>query len=122
MSTQPAIACTLAELEMPARRAQMAVLGRDLVGAEVQGAHAVLRFGPAAGTREAAHAVLRFRPAAGTRERLAAFVAAESRCCAFLRMQLRDDADALVLTIDGPAGSEPVVGELVAAFTAAQGA
>jgi hypothetical protein len=106
MSTQPAIACTLAELEMPARRAQMAVLGRDLVGAEVQ----------------AADAVLRFRPAAGTRERLAAFVAAESRCCAFLRMQLRDDADALVLTIDGPAGSEPVVGEVVAAFTAAQGA
>jgi hypothetical protein len=35
-------------------------------------------------------------------------------------MQLRDDADAVVLAIDGPAGSEPVVGELVAAFTAAQ--
>jgi hypothetical protein len=105
MSTQPPIACTLTEAEMPARRAQMGALGRDLVGAEAQ----------------AAHAVLRFRPAPGTRERLAAFVAAESRCCAFLRMQLRDD-DALTLTIDGPAGSEPVVGELVAACTAAQGA
>jgi hypothetical protein len=106
MSPQPPIACALTEAEMPARRAQMGALGRDLVAAEAQGAHAVLRF----------------RAAAGTRERLAAFVAAESRCCAFLRMQLRDDGEALALTIDGPAGSEPVVGELVAALTAAPGA
>ena len=62
------------------------------------------------------HAVLRFRQAPATRERAAAFVAAESRCCAFLRMQLRDDPDALTLTIDGPPGSEPVVAEMVAAF------
>jgi len=59
-------------------------------------------------------AVVRLRPAAGTRERVAAFVAAESRCCAFLRMELREDPEALTLTIDGPAGSEPVVRELVA--------
>jgi hypothetical protein len=60
--------------------------------------------------------VVRLRPAAGTRERVAAFVAAESRCCAFLRMELREDPEALTLTIDGPAGSEPVVRELVAAL------
>jgi len=98
MTTQPPIACTLTEAERPARRAEMTVIARDLVSAETH----------------AAHAVVRLRPAAGTRERVAAFVAAESRCCAFLRMELREDPEALTLTIDGPAGSEPVVRELVA--------
>ena len=100
MTTEPPIACTLTAAEMPVRRGQMATIARDLVCAEVREGHAVLRFAPAAATRE----------------RVAAFVAAESRCCAFLRMELRDDPDALTLTIDGPPGSEPVVGELVAAF------
>jgi hypothetical protein len=100
MSTEPPIACTLSASEMPARRAEMAAIAADLVSADVHEAHAVLRFGPA--------------PA--TRERVAAFVAAESRCCAFLRMQLRHDPEALTLTIDGPAGSEPVLGEMVAAL------
>jgi hypothetical protein len=100
MTPEPPIACTLSKAERPARRAETTVIGRDLVSAETH----------------AAHAVVRFRPAAGTRERVAAFVAAESRCCAFLRMQLREDPDALTLTIDGPAGSEPVVRELVAAL------
>jgi hypothetical protein len=100
MPTPAPIACTLTAADRPARRAQMTAIARDLVSAE---AHA-------------AQAVLRFRPAAGTREGVAAFVAAESRCCAFLRMQLRDDPDALTLTIDGPPGSEPVVAEMVAAF------
>jgi len=98
MTTESPIACTLTEAERPARRAEMTVIARDLVSAETH----------------AAHAVVRLRPAAGTRERVAAFVAAESRCCAFLRMELREDPEALTLTIDGPAGSEPVVRELVA--------
>jgi hypothetical protein len=100
MTPEPPIACTLTDAERPARRAEMTAIARDLVSAETH----------------AAHAVVRFRPAAGTRERVAAFVAAESRCCAFLRMALREDPDALTLTIDGPAGSEPVVRELVAAL------
>jgi hypothetical protein len=100
MTAEPPIACTLTEAERPARRAEMTVIARDLVSAETH----------------AAHAVVRLRPAAGTRERVAAFVAAESRCCAFLRMELREDPEALTLTIDGPAGSEPVVRELVAAL------
>jgi hypothetical protein len=100
MSTEPPIACTLTGAEMPARRDEMAAIARDLVCAHAHESRAVLRF----------------RAAAGTRERVAAFVAAESRCCAFLRMELREEADALTLTIDGPAGAEPVVTELVAAF------
>ena len=101
MSTQPPIACTLTEAEMPARRAEMALIAHDLVSAEAQ----------------AARGVLRFRAGAQTRERVAAFIAAESRCCSFLRMELRDDADALTLTVEGPAGSEPIVRELLAALT-----
>jgi hypothetical protein len=34
MTTEPPIACTLTEAEMPARRAQMEAIARDLVGAE----------------------------------------------------------------------------------------
>ena len=102
MSPRAPIACTLSEADRPARRAEMATIA------------------PAASSsrprRMQTRISMRFRPAAGTRERLAAFVAAESRCCAFLRMQVRDDPDALTLTIDGPAGCEPVMGEMVAAF------
>ena len=101
MSTQPPVACTLSAAEMPARRAEMALIAHDLVSAEAQ----------------AARGVLRFRAGAQTRERVAAFIAAESRCCPFLRMELRDDPDVLTLTVEGPAGSEPIVRELVAAFT-----
>ena len=100
MDIQRPIACTLTETQKPARRAEMAAIARDLVSADARATHAVLRFGAAGATRE----------------RVAAFVAAESRCCAFLRMDLRDDRDALTLTIDGPAGSEPVVDELVSAM------
>jgi hypothetical protein len=106
MSTQPPIACTLTAAEMPARRAEMAVIAPDLVS----------------GDRQAARGVLRLRPGADTRERVAAFAAAESRCCSFLRMELRDDPDALTLIVEGPAGSEPVVRELLAAFTGEEAA
>jgi hypothetical protein len=102
MTTEPPIACTLTGAEMSARRVEMAVLARDLLSADAQETHAVLRF----------------RQAPATRERVAAFVAAESRCCAFLRMELRDDPDALTLTIDAPADAGPVLGELVAAIAA----
>jgi hypothetical protein len=101
MSTQPPIACTLSAAEMPARRAEMALIAHDLVSAETH----------------ADRGVLRFRAGARTRERVAAFVAAESRCCPFLRMELRDEPGALTLTVAGPPGSEPVVHELLAALT-----
>jgi hypothetical protein len=103
MSTPPPIACTLSAAEMPARRAEMAALARELVSADAQ---------PARG-------VLRFRAGPRTRERAAAFVEAEGRCCPFLRMELRDDdPDVLTLSVEGPPGSEPVVGELLAALGA----
>jgi hypothetical protein len=100
MTAEPPIACTLTAAERRARHDEMAALARDLVCADAQESRAVLRF----------------RPAGGTRERVAAFAAAESRCCPFLRMELHDDPGALTLTIDGPPGAQPVIGELVAAL------
>jgi hypothetical protein len=59
---------------------------------------------------------LRFAASAGVRERVAAIVAAESRCCAFLAMRVSESADEVVLAIEAPAGAEVVLDELVNAF------
>jgi hypothetical protein len=102
MSTELPIACTLSATELPERLAEMGNLGRAaLVDVE----------------RDGTRAVLRFRPAPETNQRLAAIVAAEARCCAFLDMTLREDRDTLSLTIDAPADAGVVLDELVAAFT-----
>jgi hypothetical protein len=91
-------ACTLTEAQRPDRLAEMGVLGSRVLTADVA------RW----------RAVVRFRPDDDTRARVGAFVAAENVCCAFLRMALSDEPDALALTIDGPEGAEPIVQELVA--------
>jgi hypothetical protein len=41
-------------------------------------------------------------------------IAAESSCCAFLRMDLRRTGDGLVLDIAGPQDARPVIAELFA--------
>src|SRR4051794_27115068 len=103
MPTDLPIACSLSAAELPARLAEMNALGRSaLVGVE----------------RTDTTAVLRFRPGAQTSARLAAVVAAEARCCAFLDMALRETPDALALTISAPRDAAPVLDELVAAFAA----
>ena len=92
------IACTLTATQMADRRAEMAAIGRAaLLGAR---------------------AVVRFRADAETRRRLEAIVAAEAECCAFLDLALRDQDDALALTIGAPPEARPVRDELVAAFGA----
>lgn len=99
--TDVPIACTLTSAEIPERMAEIASLGAQaLTSAQLTGTRAVLRF----------------RPAAQTRERLAVIVEAESKCCASLTMDLRSEDDALVLTIGGPESAEPVLRDLVGAF------
>jgi hypothetical protein len=101
MPTDLPMACTLTPAELPARVAEMADVGREaLEVAEVRGGGAVLRF----------------RASGDTRERLTAIVAAEARCCAFLAMNLSDESGRIVLTVAAPAGAEPVLDGLVAAF------
>lgn len=60
--------------------------------------------------------VLRFRDDAETRRRVQEIVAAEATCCAFLDLDVRQEADGLRLTISGPEHATPVIGDLVAAF------
>ena len=101
MLTDLPIACSLSAAELPARLAQMARLGRDaLVNVELSGTHATLRF--AAG--------------ADVRGRVTSVAAAESACCAFLAMQVRDEPDRVVLGIIAPEDAELVLRELVDAF------
>jgi hypothetical protein len=101
MPAELPIACSLNATELPVRMAEMADLGRAaLLDAQLDGAHAQLRF--AAG--------------AEVRERVDAVVAAERRCCAFLEMRVRDDPGAVVLSITAPDGAEAVLAELVDAF------
>jgi hypothetical protein len=101
MSTDLPIACALSAGELTQRLAEMADLGGDaLIETELTGTSATLRF--AAGR--------------GIRQRLARIVAAESECCAFLTLAVREETDVLALSITAPAGAEPAVRELVDAF------
>lgn len=95
------IACTLTGDELGARLAEIRAVSRR-----------ALRSKTVAGR----HAVLSFEPAPGIRDRLATIVAAESRCCAFLTMDLTDQPDAITLTIDAPEEAEPLLGELLSSF------
>jgi hypothetical protein len=57
---------------------------------------------------------LTFAASADTERRLREMIAAEARCCAFLRMDLWPAGDALVLEITGPPQAEPIIAEMFA--------
>jgi hypothetical protein len=100
MPTDLPIACSLGAAELPRRIATIGAIGR----AHLRDVHA-----------ERSRAVLRFDSEA--RVPLAAVVAAEAECCAFLAMTLSDaPGGELALTIEAPAGAEGVMHDLVAAF------
>jgi hypothetical protein len=106
-NTDTPIACSLDAASLTERIGELRALGRDaLLGAETA----------------AGRSTLRFAPGAETRARLAAVVAAEATCCAFLSFTLADAPDAIVMTISAPEGAEPVVAELVAAVSAGRAA
>ena len=96
MPSELPIACSLTPTELRGRLADIAAVGEaSLLDVEAQRGWARLRFDP------------------GARDRVAGIVAAEARCCPFLSMELRDEQDALVLTIEAPEGAETVVEDLV---------
>ena len=104
MSTDLPLACSLSADDLPRRLALISALGRDaLVDRSVDGGAATLRFAADPGVRD----------------RVEAIVAAEARCCAFLRMDVEDEPGAVVLRIDAPEGAEPVLADLVGAFAGA---
>ena len=55
-----------------------------------------------------------FTDSADTERDLRALIAAESGCCAFLRMDLQRTADGLALDIAGPQDARPIIAELFA--------
>ena len=59
---------------------------------------------------------LRFRATPGIRRRLAAIVAAEAECCAFLSLSLHEANGELLLEVSAPPDAEPVAAELARAF------
>lgn len=67
-------------------------------------------------TREGERHVLRFRADAETERRLEEIVAAESRCCAFLDLELTREGGELTLTLAAPDGGEEIAAELAASF------
>jgi hypothetical protein len=104
MTQTAPIACTLSPADMPQRAADIRALGRDaLLTVE----------------RSEARATLRFRRDSATRTGVETIVAAESKCCAFIDFELSDAADAIVLTLEAPAGGEPAMHMLVDLFAAA---
>ena len=101
MPSELPIACSLDATALPKHLAEIADLGRDAL--------TDVRF-------DATRAQLRFAAGAGVRSRVEAIVAAESECCAFLQMDVSDEPDTIVLTVQSPPDAELVLGELVAAF------
>jgi arsenite methyltransferase len=100
MTSDTPIVCSLSAEELPARLAEMASIGADaLRGVDPGGA-------------------LRFRNDEATRVRLEAIVRAESECCSFLSLDLRENGDQLELRIRAPEGAEAIADDLVRAFTA----
>ena len=57
---------------------------------------------------------LTFAAAVDIERELREVIAAEARCCAFLRMDLRPGAHAWVLEVTGPAEAEPIIAQLFA--------
>lgn len=102
MSPETPIACALDADELRQRLGDISAVGGEALR-DVQASRG--------------RAVLLFAAGAATRERLAAIVAAEARCCAFLNFDLRGEADATVMTISAPEGAELVLDDLVAAFS-----
>jgi hypothetical protein len=98
MPTELPIACTLEGAELAERGAEMARLGRDaLVGVELEGTRAVLRF-------------------RGGRERVEWLVEAESRCCNFLDIALTPAGEETTLEVRAPQGADQVLLEWVRAI------
>ncbi len=101
MTAGPPIACTLDAAERPRRERDIRRLGRDALMSVDRNDRTV---------------TLRFRPETGVRERVEAIAAAEGDCCAFLSFEVSAGPEAITLTIDAPAGGEPMMNELTSMF------
>jgi hypothetical protein len=93
------IACTLSPGQYKDRTGELAALAARALRSREQTAD---------GER------LTFADSADTERELRAVIAAESSCCAFLRMDLQRADEGLVLDIAGPQDARPIIAELFA--------
>jgi hypothetical protein len=93
------IACSLTGADVGDRLAAWAVLRRDALLAE---------------TVEELRSVSTYALLPGVHERLSELVAAEGRCCPYLRFEIVERPDDIELTITAPAGAEDAFGVLLA--------
>ena len=101
MSEPAPPSCSLAPGELERRLEAIAAIGADgLTGRGM----------------EDGRNVVRFRAEPETRRRLEGLVAAESKCCSFLDLELREEQGELLLSIDAPADARTVADGLAAAF------
>ena len=98
MSRPTPFACTLTAEETPARIDQIQRLIQGLHARERDGREVRLRF-----DADLAHLV-------------SAFIEDESRCCGFFEFALTEHDDAVELRVRAPAGAEPMLASLFAAF------
>lgn len=97
--TEPAdYRCTLSLDELPARTDQIQRLVDGLHSRERDGRRVRLSFDP------------------GLSGVVAAFVRDESGCCAFYDFVVEERDDTVQLTVEAPAGAEPLLDSLYAAF------
>jgi hypothetical protein len=101
MADQPPIACSLDAGALRERLAEIEAIGTESL---------IDR------TREGERHVLRFRADAETERRLEEMVAAESRCCAFLNLELSRRDGELNLTVVAPGGGKEIADALAASF------
>lgn len=95
------MACSLEAAQLRERLAEIAALGEQaLLGSESRDGRELLWF----------------REAPEIRARLERVVEAERRCCAFLDLELAEDAGRLRLVIAAPPQGEPIAAGLAAAF------
>jgi hypothetical protein len=101
VTEEPPVACSLASGELAARLGLIAAIGAGrLISRETDGDTQLLRF----------------RRDDDVRRSLEDVIAAETRCCPFLEMEIREEPGVLILAIDSPAEGAPVAAELAAAF------
>ena len=93
------IACTLNPAEYTARTGELAALAARALNSREQ-------------TPDGERLI--FSDSAQTERELRTVIAAESSCCAFLRMSLARSDEGLVLDITGPRDARPIIAELFA--------
>jgi hypothetical protein len=98
------IACSLSAEEQSKRLLEMAALSDRVLGVHPSGDR---------------DTIVEFRGDLETKARLERIVDAERECCPFLELALSDHGSKLAVSISGPEGAEPVIQEMVGAFSRA---